>query len=142
MKTASLPPLKSPAAYLRDALKKGYTTAGEGTGDLQPRPLQTPALPPISAQLERLREEWYLYKVAEAKQLFTEMPNGEQAEHIERFEDERLPELAPPIAKAWRRDGLKSKIAAGSFHRWLAFVLWPAEVTDKELLEFAMSRRA
>ena len=57
-----------------------------------------------------------------------------------RFEDERLSELASPIAKAWRRDGVKSRIAASSFFRWLAASMWPGEVTDKQLLEFAMDR--
>jgi len=52
----------------------------------------------------------------------------------------RMIELASPIAKAWRRDGVKSRIAASSFFRWLAASMWPGEVTDKQLLEFAMNR--
>jgi hypothetical protein len=68
------------------------------------------------------------------------MLEGEKAGHIARFDDERLSELASPIAKAWRRDGVKSRIAASSFFRWLAGAMWPGEVTDKQLLEFAMNR--
>ena len=68
------------------------------------------------------------------------MPEAEKVGHIARFEDERLSKLASPIAKAWRRDGVKSRIAASSFFRWLAASMWPGEVTDKQLLEFAMDR--
>jgi hypothetical protein len=68
------------------------------------------------------------------------MLESDKAAHIARFDDERLGELASPIAKAWRRDGVKSRIAASSFFRWLASAMWPGEVTDKQLLEFAMNR--
>ena len=75
-----------------------------------------------------------------AKALFEEMLEGEKTGYIARFEDERLNDLASPIAKAWRRVGVKSRIAASSFYRWLASTMWPGEVTDKQLLEFAMNR--
>lgn len=138
MKSTTLEPLKSPAAYLRDALKRQYAgSAGEG-GDPSP----PPALPRpgLSERLQMLREEWQHHKATEARSLFEEMPGADQASKIAAFETERLPGLAPPIAKAWRRDGVKSRIASSTFYRWLASSMWPGEVTDKELLEFAMSR--
>ena len=96
--------------------------------------------PSIDERLQRLREEWQHHQSSRAKALFEEMLDGEKAGHIARFEDERLTELASPIAKAWRRDGVKSRIAASSFFRWLSSSMWPGEVTDKQLLEFAMNR--
>lgn len=140
MKNAALDPLKSPAAYLRDALKKQYAGTVEEGGDT-PTP---PALPRsgLAERLQQLHEEWRFHKSAEAKALFEEMPDADQAARIEAFEAERLPDLAVPIAKAWRRDGIKSRVAASTFFRWLAGNMWPGEVTDKELLEFAMSREA
>jgi Initiator Replication protein len=140
MKNTTLDPLKSPVAYLRDALKKQYAgSAGEGDD-----PPASPALPRpgMAERLQLLREEWRYHKSAEAKSLFEEMPDGDQAARIAAFEAERLPELASPIAKAWRRDGINSRIAASTFYRWLAGSIWPGDVTDKELLEFAMSRDA
>ena len=137
MKNTTLPPLNSPAAYLRDALKKQY--AGEGEGGKPPVDTAVPR-PSIDERLQRLREEWQHHKSSQAKSLFEEMPESEKAGHVSRFEDERLSELASPIAKAWRRDGVKSRIAASSFFRWLAASMWPGEVTDKQLLEFAMNR--
>jgi hypothetical protein len=90
--------------------------------------------------LQRLREEWQHQKAVEAKSLFNEMTEAQRADQLQRFETERLGELASPIAKAWRRDGINSRIAASSFFRWLPSALWPGQVTDKELLDFAMSR--
>jgi hypothetical protein len=140
MKNAALDPLKSPAAYLRDALKKQYAGTAEEGGDT-PTPPALPR-PGLAERLQQLREEWRFHKSAEAKALFEELPDADQAARIEAFEAERLPDLATPIAKAWRRDGIKSRVAASTFFRWLAGNMWPGEVTDKELLEFAMSREA
>ena len=138
MKNTALPPLSSPAAYLRDALKKQYAGGG-GEGGKPPAELAVPR-PSIDERLQRLREEWQHHQSSQAKSLFEEMPEADKAEQIARFEEERLGELASPIAKAWRRDGVKSRIAASSFFRWLAASMWPGEVTDKQLLEFAMNR--
>lgn len=138
MKSQSLPELKSPAAYLRDALKKQYAGgAGEGAATAPQAALPRPGLP---ERLQQLREEWRHQKSTEAKALFEEMLEGDKSAKIAAFEAERLPELAAPIAKAWRRDGIKSRIAASTFYRWLANHMWPGEVTDKELLEFAITR--
>lgn len=137
-KNATLPTLKSPAAYLKDALKKKYTAPETG------RELQgdRPALPePNMDELkQRLLEEWHHHKLTEAKSLFAEMTDAQCREHILRFESERLGDLAAPIAKAWHKDGINSRIASSSFYRWLASSLWPGEVTDRDLLEFSMMR--
>jgi hypothetical protein len=138
MKSSTLPPLKSAAAYLRDALKKQYAGEGEG-GAERPAPAAAPRIG-VDERLQRLREDWQHHKTAEAKALFEEMPDATRLDHIARFESERLADLAAPIAKAWRREGIKSRIAASSFFRWLATSLWPREVTAEELLEFAMTR--
>ena len=137
LKNQTLPPLKSPPAYLRDALKKQY--AGEGEGGAKSA---EPALPRpnLAERMQRLGEEWRHQRSVEAKSLFEEMTDQHKAEHIDRFETEKLPDLATPIAKAWRRDGVKSRIAASTFFRWLSSSMWPGEVTDKQLLEFAITR--
>lgn len=142
MKSSSLPALKSPAAYLRDALKKQYASDGtDGAGE------GVPAAPPVAIQsvnekLQRLRDEWHHKRWTEAKSLYGEMPDHEQKALAERFQTERLAELASPIAKAWRKDGVNSRIASSTFFRWVAAEMWPGEVTDTQLLEFAMTRGA
>ena len=137
MKNASLPSLNSPAAYLRDALKKQYAGEGQGGKRQVDMPLSRPS---ADERIQRLREEWQHHQSSEAKSLFEEMTDADKAERVASFEAIRLDELALPIAKAWRRDGVKSRLAASSFFRWLAASLWPGEVTDKQLLEFAMGR--
>lgn len=138
MKSPTLPALKSPAAYLRDALKKRYAGAGrEGEGAEEKA---VPRMANTGEKLQRLREEWQHYRATEARSMYAEMLAEQKTELANRFETERLGELAAPIAKAWRRDGVNSKIAGSTFFRWLASVTWPGEVADKELLEFAMSR--
>jgi hypothetical protein len=139
MKSTALPPLNSPAAYLRDALKKQY--AGDGEGGKPPAEAQPPRLS-IEERLLRLRQEWQHHQSTQAKALFDEMPDAEQASYIAKFGEERVPDLARPIANAWRRDGVKSRIAATTFFRWLAGSMWPGDVTEKQLLEFAMNREA
>ena len=141
MKSSSLPALKSPAAYLRDALKKQYasdSTDGAGEGGAAAAP--PVAIPSVNEKLQRLRDEWHHKRWTEAKSLYGEMPDKEQKALTERFETERLGELASPIAKAWRKDGVNSRIAASTFFRWVAADMWPGEVTDTQLLEFAMAR--
>ena len=139
LKSPALPPLKSPPAYLRDALKKQYAGAGEGddAGPAAPVPRASPV-----ERLQRLREEWDHHRTLQARALFDEMPDADQARWQAQFDAQRVADLAAPIARAWRRDGIHSRIAAGSFYRWLATQLWPGDVTDRELLEFAMSRDA
>lgn len=132
----TLTALQSPAAYLRDALKKRYAgTAVRGPGKM---PARKP--PSTHDKLERLREEWKHHQTVEARRLFDEMPQPQRAALVSRFETERLGDLASPIAGAWQREGMASRIAGSLFFRWLAATIWPGEVTDKELLEFAMSR--
>lgn len=138
MKNPALPALKSPVAYLKDALKKQYAGAGEG-GDRTLPPVT--AAPDVNERLQQLREEWVHHQSQQARGLFEEMTDADKAQYQARFEAERLEELAAPIAKAWRRDGIGSRIAASTFYRWLARAMWPGEVTAEQLLEFAMARR-
>lgn len=137
MKSRTLAALQSPAAYLRDALRKGYAGAEPVMAVAETVVVSTPS---AQEKLERLRDEWSHHKTEEARRLFGEMPEAQRLELTGRFEAERLSELATPIARAWKRDGVGSRIAASSFFRWLAGTIWPDSASDKELLEFAMSR--
>lgn len=138
MKNTTLEPLKSPAAYLRDALKKQY--AGTSEEEISKSVAPSAPKPKLAERMQQLREDWTHYQAARAKELFEEMPDEERKLKIASFESESLDAMAAPIAKAWRRDGIKSRIAASTFYRWLSKNMWPGEVTDKQLLEFAMSR--
>lgn len=131
-RSSTLPPLRAPAAYLRDALKRGYA---EPAAD-------KPALPPPSSkevQRQRILEAWDAERRRRARSMYQEMGEGEQTELRARFEAEALGTLASPIARAWRRDGPASPIAGSSFFSWLALVTWPEAPSDQALLDFALS---
>lgn len=150
MKNAMLPALESPPAYLRDALRKGYAGQGGQHGQNGPTGQGGPAgqagrdavaaEPTLQEKLRRLRDEWDHERTQQARTAFAALAEAEQRQHIARFENERLDELPPPVAKAWQRSQVNSRIASGSFFRWLAGVLWPEPVTDTALLEFALKR--
>lgn len=143
LRSQSLPVLKSPAAYFKDALKKGYAGV---KGPIPPAALPPPpsARPAVALtggeRMHRIRELWEHDRMQKAKTLYLEMPEPMQSEMRSRFEAERLEEIAAPIARAWRRDGPASRIAATTFHRWLAQITWPEEPSDRVLLDFALSQ--
>ena len=145
LRNAAMPELKSPAAYFKDALKKGYAgvTAMEPTsgGNGQP-PALAPPTPPLSEadRLRRIRELWENDRMGQARAVFAEMPQPMQTEVRTRFEVDRLEQMAAPIARAWRRDGPSSRVAATTFYRWLAQDTWPEEPTDRVLLDFALQQ--
>ena len=144
LRNASMPGLKSPAAYFKDALKKGYA----GVTAVEPAPSSGPApalAPPVAVlseadRLRRIRELWENDRMGQARAVFAEMPQPMQAEVRTRFEAERLDQVAAPIARAWRRDGPASRVAATTFFRWLAEDTWPEEPSDRVLLDFALQR--
>ena len=137
MKSASLPPLQSTAAYLRDALKKQYVRADEES--VKPAKMLSRQLG-SRERLQRLRDEWDHHQANQARSLFREMTEEQTRHWFARFETEKVPDMARPIAKAWHRDGVESRIAGSAFFQWLAHQLWPVEATAEELLEFAVSR--
>ncbi|MGJ7506441.1 replication initiation protein [Variovorax sp. GT1P44] len=143
-RNAAMPPLKSPAAYFKDALKKGYGGVVVGApasaaGSAPALPAPAPALSEADRQ-RRLRELWENDRMGKARALFAEMLEPMQADLRTRFEAERLDDVAAPIARAWRRDGPDSRIAATTFFKWLAQETWPEAPSDRVLLDFALQR--
>ena len=145
LRNAAMPELKSPAAYFKDALKKGYagvTAMEPAAGANGQAPALAPPVAPLSEadRLRRIRELWENDRMGHARAVFAEMPQPMQTEVRARFEAERLDQVAAPIARAWRRDGPASRVAATTFYRWLAQDTWPEEPTDRVLLDFALQQ--
>jgi hypothetical protein len=150
LRSPTMPELKSPAAYFKDALKKGYaaikslppadavpSAAASATSAAQPAMQQQ--LSP-SDRMQRIRELWENDRMAQARAMFSEMQPPAQGELRGQFETQRLEQLAPPIARAWRRDGPASRVAASTFYKWVAQTTWPEEPSDRVLLDFALQR--
>jgi hypothetical protein len=142
LRSTVLPVLKSPAAFFKDALKKGYAVVSAPTATVPEAP-RTAVLALVMSEADRwmrIRELWENDRMDKARQMYAEMLAGMQAEARNRFEQQRLHEVAAPIARAWKRDGPASRIAATTFYKWLAHDTWPEEPTDRVLLDFALQR--
>ena len=142
LRNNAMPPLKSPAAYFKDALKKGYAGV-TATAASAPGPAPAASSLPVLTEadrLRRIRELWENDRVGQARAVFAEMLGSMQAETCSRFESLQLGKIAAPIARAWRRDGPASRIAGTTFFKWLAQETWPEEPTDRVLLDFALQR--
>jgi hypothetical protein len=143
LRSTSLPALKSPAAYFKDALKKGYSgVKAATTSEVHPSTANGTAQLPMSdaERMRRLKELWETDRMKRARDMFKEMPAQQQNEWKSKFELTQLEGLAHPIARAWKRDGPASRIAGTTFHRWLAVQTWPEEPNEKVLLEFALNK--
>jgi hypothetical protein len=142
LRSQSLPALKSPAAYFKDALKKGYAGV---KGAVPPA-----ALPPaVSARpASALRGESACIGSANCgittgcrrPRPFTSKcpkpcsPRCGPASRLNGWKSWQV------RSRAWRRDGPGSRIAATTFHRWLAQITWPEEPSDRVLLDFALAQ--
>lgn len=138
LKSTTLPTLRAPAAYLRDALKRGYSE--KPAGSAASNTLLKSQQPTLEIQKQRVLEAWRSARRAEARAMFDEMAAPQRTEACTRFENEELEQLATPIIRAWRRDGAASGIAGSSFFEWLARKTWPENPTDEVLLKFALSQ--
>lgn len=95
---------------------------------------------PFQEKLRRLRDDWETSRAQEARERFDALDDARRQVLMQRFTDERAHELPAPVARSWHKSGLRSRIAIGSFHKWLAAEFWPDPVTDVQLLEFALRR--
>ncbi|WP_157271711.1 replication initiation protein [Azohydromonas aeria] len=145
-RNAALPPLASAAAYLRDALRKGYAGAPGTAATPAPAPgvaeAPSPALQAsaVQASVQGIRDEWERAQARDCEARYQALPEEERERLRHAFEDEALPALMAPIARAWERDGPASRVAGPLFLRWLARRWISAEPTEKDLLEFAIAR--
>lgn len=141
IRSLSLPKLEAPAAYFRDALKKGYAKVQKDENKTAV-PCKGAEQPQLSNKnrLQQVRDAWDQNQRIRAKDLFNEMNDQQRNAASFEFEKKELPSLAPPIIRAWKRDGVNSRICAGSFFKWLAKITWNEDVTDQMLIEFALAK--
>lgn len=138
LRQANLPPLAAPAAYLRDALKKGYAAAGPAADGAAATP--PPAAPPLQVSVQTIRDEWDRERARQAEDRYQAADAAQREAWCQGFEAAQFEGLLGPIAQAWRRDGPASRIAGPVFFRWLAREQVPAEPSEGELLNFAIRR--
>lgn len=130
-----MPILKSPSAYLRHALKKGYVAEAPEKAVRQPK--KEPELS-YEGKLTKIKDSWISQRSVVAKKHFNDLGTAEQDRYKSRFEIEVLPGLHTSIAKFWHRDGPSNRMIGATFFKWLADVTDPQELTDAALVQFAV----
>jgi hypothetical protein len=125
-------PVRSPVAYIRDALKRGYIRPAA--------PIDWPSQPaadPVATeadQRQRLLESWARSQAARARTAYEALDQDAQAVHRDAFGQT----LHGVMARKWQLEGPRGKVAATLFFAWLARQFWPDTPTDSELLAHAL----
>lgn len=129
MRSTKAPPVDSPAAYFKSALRNRFASPRE----VAQKTLAVAA--PVAAERgPTLRERFAAKRTREAAEYFNEIDATERDHLLLEFE----PAAPRVVASSLRRNGLQSKVAQSAFFAWLAERLW-GEASDKELLAFAES---
>ncbi|GLU33392.1 replication initiation protein [Trinickia caryophylli] len=136
MRSTTLPPVRSAAALFKDALKKGYAPVVDMSSATAAKIAGTAA--PADELKARLLDEYAAYRRKEAKALYEEQGDSEQALARRSFEEDVVPGLGTHLRDEWRRRGLASKLGETAFFDWLARKTW-GEPTDGDLLAFTLS---
>jgi hypothetical protein len=129
-------PVRSAAAYMRDALKRGYIRPARQSEQL--------SMPPAAAHTstaglrQDLAESWSRHQATRARSAYEALNEARQAGHREAFGQT----LSGVVARKWQQEGPKGKLAATLFFAWLARQLWPDPPTDSELLQHSLDQSA
>jgi len=128
-RSRSTPPLESPAAYFRSALKKGWT---------KPEALPAPPKPAPKKRIDREKAKNMLLakRAAEAEVIFAGRVDAEEL--LEEFKIEQVPHFTAMLAKTFAKSGLDSKLVRVQFNQWLAMKLW-GEPADADILDFVLN---
>jgi hypothetical protein len=130
MRSTSVPPLDSPAAYFKTALRNRYALPKQVARQTASKAARETA--PASERGPTLRERFAARRARDAASYYEEVNPGQRDGLLLEFE----PGASKVIANALRRNGLQSKVVQTAFYQWLAQRLW-GEPSDRELLEFA-----
>lgn len=122
------PPVESPGAWFKTALKSGLT--------------KLPALPQKSTKPkitpEKIRERYLVQQRDEARSLHREMREEAQIGLGEKFREFLESTGNTVVLQEFKKKGLKSKIAETAFFAWMAEQTWGSP-TEKDLLEFVLN---
>jgi hypothetical protein len=140
MRSTTLPPVRSAAAFFKDALKKGYAPQVEEVEALPGAP-KTASLIESAADdpKARLRSEYDAHRRKEARALYDAQGEEEQETARVTFEADVVSKLGAQLRDDWRRRGIESKLMESRFFDWLAHRTW-GEPTDGDLLGFTLSQ--
>lgn len=149
MKNAAAKPLESPAAYFRDALKKGYANSFKARRGAEEAAAPTSAAPALAAPakkapearrtIQMVRDDWVRAAAKTAEELYPSLDPALQERLLSQFEREEVPLMLGPIARAWAKEGVESKSAKHSFFKWLASKDPNVAPSTEQLLDFSLT---
>jgi len=134
---AAKPPIAKPAAYFRDALKRGYGLATTTAPLLERKVVPTKAKgKPTGEQklLASLAEAWWSEQRRTARETFDNLDPAEQADQLVVFADSKA--LPPMLRKQWQADGLNNQMCNAAFNHWLVREI--REPSSAELLQYGL----
>jgi hypothetical protein len=128
MNDKKLPALEKPAAYFRQALAHRYASAEDSPVT------KAPSAPRGADKSIDIKEAYLVHQNAEASRYFKELDPSDQAQTIERYNQQQE-------AAVLRLTNRAKKAAQAAFFRWLGTETW-GEPTTEALLEFAQKMLA
>lgn len=131
LRSPGKPKIDSPAAYFKQALKKGYATP-EKVAKTSVEKTAIEAKPALETP-EELQERYLAARAKEAYELYLEMGDEEQQEWMGRFKQSGK---ASRIANA--SGNLASALFRNEFTRWFAQQQWK-DPTPNDLIRFAIA---
>ena len=146
MKNRKLKPLDSPAAFFRDALRKGYAALPSHAGDT---PVEEPSVPvplpverrapEIARSQQTVRDDWVRALAKEAERRFATLDPALKQDLLQRFDEQEVPKMMDAIARAWRAEGVGSRSAKHTFFKWIATAPPNVDPDASQLLEFTLA---
>ena len=130
------PPLGSPAAYMKDALKKGYIRVKPALQATSDKPKGSSGATSATASLDKATKSFKQKRSNDAEAMFAEMDMENQEEKLDEWAGQAEPAALRPFGSM----GLKSKQASVSFFSWLAQDTW-GDVTPEDLLQFVLDSK-
>jgi hypothetical protein len=127
-------PLTAPAAYFKDALGKGYA---KPTAPIATK--AAPSGPSVDDAMRDLKSAFQAHHARLAKEMFEEQLAVDQEKALKAFASSELLSLGESYKRPFETTGLKNARVASAFFTWLAAQTWPAEPTDKDLLQFSLT---
>lgn len=133
----TMEPIRSIEKYLVTILDSGQFTTEKPAA---PRPTKA-----FDTKAERLKliEQFMALRRAELNAMFQEMPEADQRQWIEKFEQDALP-ASGALRKAYQSKGIASQIVRPAFLKFMGNIVWEdgwERPSDAELLDLAMAGR-
>jgi hypothetical protein len=116
------------------------TDAGIDKQDVRDDAATRKATDPAMAQrIALLRVEHQRRKTASARSLYEEALSDQRRQWLDEFEASYLTTAPQTFKTAYAKRGVESPLTRSTFFKWLADHSWPEELSDMEIIAWAMS---